>query len=88
MLKTVIDESKTPGSAGEIIGGWIRLDLAAVQSAISIAFIDCQPLRGANNRNTSGFAGGFLLQDRFNQVNMTVQLLQTTKYSENPNVSQ
>ena len=45
--------SKTPGSAGEIIDGCIRLDLADVQSAISIAFIDCQPLRGANNRNTS-----------------------------------
>ena len=53
-------ESKTPGSAGEISDGCIRLYLADVQSAIFIAFIDCQPLRGANNRNTSGFAGGFL----------------------------
>ena len=63
MLQTtvyLIDESKIPGSAGEIIDGWIRLDLANVHSAIFIAFIDCQPLRGANTRNTSGFAGGFL----------------------------
>jgi len=40
---------------------WIRHNLDADQSAIYIAFIDCQPRRGANTRNTSGFAGGFLL---------------------------
>ena len=43
---SVIDESNTPGSAGEIIDGWIRLDLATFSLQSSLLSSIASPFEG------------------------------------------
>ena len=42
----IIDESNTPGSAGEIIDGWIRLDLATFSLQSSLLSSIASPVEG------------------------------------------